>query len=324
VEKPIHRAQIVATLKELEAGTPATDLARKRACTSIPFELGETSTAGLRRAISFGSSNSRMRKCEESLHARNSSSMRFAGSSKKRLGPSQRKDAVKALRVRGVSPRSACRLIVISERAMQYVARRTQDDRRLIERLKSLASEPAMGLATIVNHDKGRRIRGRRARLLPHLQNVGVACDAKRKRNVRYVRGDVVDAVAAPNARWSMDFMHDRLDNGRPFRLLNVVDDFTAESLAIEPAFLSDRLTSFALSRTSLWSVDFPPSCEPTAVRSFVADECFVGPPIAISRFTSFNPVNRLKMPTSKASTVGFETSCSTRLSSMTSITFEQ
>jgi len=36
------------------------------------------------------------------------------------------------------------------------------------------------------------------------------------------------------NERWSMDFVHDALHDGRRIRLLNVVDDCTRESLAIE------------------------------------------------------------------------------------------
>ena len=34
-----------------------------------------------------------------------------------------------------------------------------------------------------------------------------------------------------------MDFMHDRLEDGRAFRLLNVIDDFNREGLAIEVDF---------------------------------------------------------------------------------------
>ncbi|KTD49120.1 ISxcC1 transposase [Legionella rubrilucens] len=34
-----------------------------------------------------------------------------------------------------------------------------------------------------------------------------------------------------------MDFMHDQLDNGRSYRLLNLLDDFNCEGLAIEVDF---------------------------------------------------------------------------------------
>jgi hypothetical protein len=40
---------------------------------------------------------------------------------------------------------------------------------------------------------------------------------------------------ARPNARWSLDFVHDQLACGRRFRILNVVDDVTRECLAAIP-----------------------------------------------------------------------------------------
>jgi putative transposase len=38
-----------------------------------------------------------------------------------------------------------------------------------------------------------------------------------------------------PNARWSLDFVHDQFACGRRFRILNVVDDVTRECLAAIP-----------------------------------------------------------------------------------------
>ena len=48
------------------------------------------------------------------------------------------------------------------------------------------------------------------------------------------------EALAEPvdlNDTWSMDFMHDTLSDGRNYRLLNVIDDFNREGLAIEIDF---------------------------------------------------------------------------------------
>ena len=38
-----------------------------------------------------------------------------------------------------------------------------------------------------------------------------------------------------PNARWSVDFVHDQLACGRRLRILNIVDDVTRECLAAIP-----------------------------------------------------------------------------------------
>ena len=38
-----------------------------------------------------------------------------------------------------------------------------------------------------------------------------------------------------PNARWSLDFVHDQFACGRRFRILNIVDDVTRECLAAIP-----------------------------------------------------------------------------------------
>jgi putative transposase len=43
-----------------------------------------------------------------------------------------------------------------------------------------------------------------------------------------------MDAPAVLNQTWAVDFMQDRLENGRPFRTLNVLDEGNREVLAIE------------------------------------------------------------------------------------------
>ena len=44
-----------------------------------------------------------------------------------------------------------------------------------------------------------------------------------------------IPVAARANARWSLDFVHDQMANGRRFRVLNIVDDVTRECLAAIP-----------------------------------------------------------------------------------------
>jgi putative transposase len=55
----------------------------------------------------------------------------------------------------------------------------------------------------------------------------------KRKKRISALRV-VLPAATAPNERWSMDFVADALYDGRRFRALTLVDNFTRESPAIE------------------------------------------------------------------------------------------
>jgi len=54
------------------------------------------------------------------------------------------------------------------------------------------------------------------------------------------LKRDKPEPLAVPESRnecWSMDFMHDQLSDYRYIRLLNVIDDFNREALAIEVDF---------------------------------------------------------------------------------------
>ena len=63
----------------------------------------------------------------------------------------------------------------------------------------------------------------------------GLQVRQRRRRKQRVVRGtERPTAPAQPNERWSLDFVHDRLANGRALRLLTVHDDYTRECLWIE------------------------------------------------------------------------------------------
>ena len=54
-----------------------------------------------------------------------------------------------------------------------------------------------------------------------------------RKRLVRK-KPEILTVSQAINQVWSMDSMHDQLEDGRTFRLFNVVDDFNSEAIGME------------------------------------------------------------------------------------------
>lgn len=66
---------------------------------------------------------------------------------------------------------------------------------------------------------------------------------------------------ARPNARWSLDFVHDQFANGRRFRILNIVDDATKECLgAIPETSISGRRVARA---TAVATVEAIAAAEP-------------------------------------------------------------
>ena len=64
-------------------------------------------------------------------------------------------------------------------------------------------------------------------------EGLGVRRRKGRKRAVG-ARAPIL-AEARPNARWSLDFVHDQMANGRRFRILNITDDITHECLGAIP-----------------------------------------------------------------------------------------
>jgi putative transposase len=59
----------------------------------------------------------------------------------------------------------------------------------------------------------------------------------KPKKRIVRERPEPLAQPERANQVWSMDFMHDQLEDGRTFRLLNVLDDFNREGLGIEVDF---------------------------------------------------------------------------------------
>jgi putative transposase len=133
-----------------------------------------------------------------------------------------------------ISQRRACRLIGIGESTMRYESRRDRCE-ELRARLRLLAQQRTRWgyrrLHILLDREG---IRVNHKRLYRLYREEGLAVRRRRRKRVAWGVRVSMPAASAANQRWSMDFTTDALCDGRVFRTLNVVDDFTRECLAIE------------------------------------------------------------------------------------------
>ena len=162
---------------------------------------------------------------------------------------------------RGYSQRRACRLLGCARSTARYRLTRI-DDGPLLAKIRALIDDGnnrsgyrllnfllRRDHAMVVNHKRFYRV----------YRSAALQVPKRRKRHARYVRNGRSAAVTRPNERWSMDFVHDSLASGRKFRSLNVIDDCTCESLAIEvDSTLSSRRVIRVIERIAAERGCFP------------------------------------------------------------------
>jgi len=68
-------------------------------------------------------------------------------------------------------------------------------------------------------------------------RKMGLSKRRKIKRRIPNPEKRPLVQPALMNETWSMDFVEDRLDNGRKIRTLNIIDDFNREALAMEVSY---------------------------------------------------------------------------------------
>src|SRR3954469_21027181 len=152
------------------------------------------------------------------------------------VGPVAKRASVAHLQaVMGLSERRACRIVDADRTMIRYQSGRAPDTglrtrladfrnerkrfvyRRLFVLLRQSGEPSGINRIYRLYREEGLTVRKRRAR-----------------RRAVGTRAPILVA-AQPNARWSIDFVHDQLACGRRFRILNIVDDVTRECLAAIP-----------------------------------------------------------------------------------------
>ena len=154
------------------------------------------------------------------------------------MTPAQRRAVVTEVCTRRDLPvRRACRYLGIHRALIRYVAQRTELDGLRADLLAAAEAKPRWGSPRLtwrlrrdgwpVNHKRIERL----------LRVEGLLVGSRRRRKRVAERRGPRPVPTGPDQRWSMDFMTDVLEDGRPFRVWPLVDDATREC----PVLLVDR-----------------------------------------------------------------------------------
>ena len=150
----------------------------------------------------------------------------------------------------GISERRACVVLGVDRSSARYQRRTGAADAELVGALERLAQgNPRYGYRRLceglrelgyrVNHKRVYRLY--RERRLPLRRKV--------RRRIRH-GGAALPQMHRPNQQWALDFVHDRIGEGRAIRILTAVDQFTREWVvtAVDTG-ISSRQVARALER---------------------------------------------------------------------------
>ncbi|WP_114580005.1 IS3 family transposase [Aquibium oceanicum] len=237
--KRFTEEQIIGVLREHEAGAKAGDLARKHGVSEATLynwkaKYGGMDVSDAKRLRALEDENGRLKNllAEQMLEA---SALREL-LSKKMVGPAAKREAVAHLQaVMGLSERRACSIVGADRTMIRYQSCRAPET-ELRGRLRDLANERrrfGYRRLFILLRREGEPSGINRIYRLYREEGLTVRKRRARRRAVGTRAPILVEA--RPNARWSLDFVHDQFACGRRFRVLNIVDDVTRECLGAIP-----------------------------------------------------------------------------------------
>ncbi|HDL8287348.1 TPA: IS3 family transposase [Yersinia enterocolitica] len=236
-------SQIMSILKQAEAGTPVAELCREHGMSNASFykwrsRFGGMDASMMARLKELEDENRRLKKmyAEERLKAE----IIQEAMGKKVVKPSRRKlmaqDAVKR---RNVSVRFACQLFVVSESCYRYQPKLNEENDVIADWLLRITDSQrnwGFGLCFLyLRNVKGFRFNHKRVYRI--YCELSLNMRIKPKKRLKRDKPEPLTVPESSNECWSMDFMHDQLSDGRSVRLLNVIDDFNREALAIDVDF---------------------------------------------------------------------------------------
>jgi putative transposase len=133
-----------------------------------------------------------------------------------------------------ISERHAARIVKLAIGTLRYESRKVFDEvlRHRLRELAGMHVRYGYQRLTVLLRREGWHVNAKRIYRLYREEELIVRTKQRRK---MARRRPVASGVAArPNQCWSMDFVSDKLADGRSIRILTVVDQFTRECVALE------------------------------------------------------------------------------------------
>lgn len=164
--------------------------------------------------------------------------------------------AVEYLQERKVSLRQACMLMKLSSSVYYYKAKIDPQDHLVQDVLSELAERHRRwGFWKMYRYIRGQsKHLWNSKRVYRIYTELGLNLRRKCKKRLPIRERVPLALPGSANKVWSMDFMYDRLMNGRSFRTLNIVDDYNREVLTIViDTSLSSRRVARELSQLFEW-----------------------------------------------------------------------
>lgn len=140
----------------------------------------------------------------------------------------------------GVSERFACRVLGQPRATQRKVARTADDEAALTEDIIALARQfgrYGYRRITALLRDAGWLVNKKRVERIWRQEGLKVPQRQPKRGRLWLNDGSCIRLQPEhPNHVWSYDFVEDRTHDGRKIRMLNIVDEFTREALAIRVA----------------------------------------------------------------------------------------
>ena len=150
--------------------------------------------------------------------------------------------AKRAVIEQGMPIKWACQALSISETCYRYEAKLNIENEEIADWLIRLTDNNrtwGFGLCYLYLHNI-KNVGWNHKRIYRIYKALELNLRIKPRKRLVREKPEPLSVSMQTNQVWSMDFIHDQLQDGKSFRLFNLIDDFNREALAIEIPFTKD------------------------------------------------------------------------------------